>query len=84
MGYLSEENAKDEPNYFEAKSDCCWVLDPLYVTKDFIQEAGNYAMHLGLNYKQKPFMGVFLSLRKINYGSLMEEKVGENLDMEPT
>ena len=84
MGYLSEENAKDEPNYFEAKSDCCWVLDPLYVTKDFIQEAGNYAMHLGLNYKQNHWLVFFLSLRKINYGSLMEEKVGENLDMELT
>ena len=82
MGYLSEDNAKDEPNYFEAKSDCCWVLDPLYVTKDFIREAANYAMQLGLNYKQKLLMGFFLSLRKINYGSLMEEKVGENLDME--
>ena len=28
--------------------------------KDFIQEAGNYAIHLGLNYKQKPLIGVFL------------------------
>ena len=45
LGYLSEENAKDEPNYFEAKSDCCLVLDPLYVAKDFIQEAGNYAVY---------------------------------------
>lgn len=51
LDILSEENAKDEPNYFEAKSDWCWVLDPLDVTRDFIQGTGNYAMHLALNYK---------------------------------
>ncbi len=84
MGYLSEENAKDEPNYFEAKSDCCWVLDPLYVTNDFIQEAGNYTMHLGLIISKNHWLGFFLSLRKINYGSLMEEKVGANREMELT
>ena len=53
---LSEENAKNESNYFEAKSDWCWVLDPLDGTKDFIQGTGNYAMHLALNYKQKPLI----------------------------
>ena len=26
---LSEENVKDGLSYFEAKSDWCWVLDPL-------------------------------------------------------
>ena len=57
---LSEENVKNESNYFEAKSDWCWVLDPLDGTKDFIQGTGNYAMHLALNYKQKPFIGVVL------------------------
>ncbi len=57
---LSEENVKDGSNYFEAKSDWCWVLDPLDGTKDFIQGTGNYAMHLALNYKQKPLIGVVL------------------------
>ena len=57
---LSEENAKNESNYFEAKSDWCWVLDPLDGTKDFIQGTGNYAMHLALNYRQRPFIGVVL------------------------
>ena len=57
---LSEENVKDRLNYFEAKSDWCWVLDPLDGTKDFIQGTGNYAMHLALNYKQKPLIGVVL------------------------
>ena len=57
---LSEENVKDGLSYFEAKSDWCWVLDPLDGTKDFIQGTGNYAMHLALNYKQKPLIGVVL------------------------
>ena len=57
---LSEENVKDRLNYFEAKSDWCWVLDPLDGTKDFIQGTGNYAMHLALNYKKKPLIGVVL------------------------
>ena len=57
---LSEENVKDGSNDFEAKSDWCWVLDPLDGTKDFIQGTGNYAMHLALNYKQKPLIGVVL------------------------
>ena len=41
-------------------SDWLWVLDPLDGTKDFIQGTGNYAMHLALNYKQKPFIGIVL------------------------
>ena len=57
---LSEENSKDAAKIFEAKSDWCWVLDPLDGTKDFIQGTGNYAMHLALNYKQKPFIGVVM------------------------
>ena len=57
---LSEENVKDRLNCFETKSDWCWVLDPLDGTKDFIQGTGNYAMHLALNYKQKPLIGVVL------------------------
>ena len=35
----------------------------------------NYAMHLALNYKQKPYIGIVLIPEKMNYGYLMEEKV---------
>ena len=56
---LSEENFKAESNYSK-NSDWLWVLDPLDGTKDFIQGTQNYAMHLALNYKQKPFIGVVL------------------------
>ena len=57
---LSEENVKLDSNPFNTNSDWLWVLDPLDGTKDFIQSTGNYAMHLSLNYKQKPYLGVVL------------------------
>jgi len=57
---LSEENAKFSSEIFDSKSDWLWVLDPLDGTKDFIQGTGNYAMHLALNFKQKPYIGFVL------------------------
>ena len=57
---LSEENVKFESNTFKYDNDWLWVFDPLDGTKDFIQNTGNYAMHLALNYKQKPQIGFVL------------------------
>ena len=57
---LSEENVKISPQNCDLKNDWIWVLDPLDGTKDFIQGTGNYAMHLALNFKGKPFIGVVL------------------------
>ena len=57
---LSEENVKSEPYFLEKNRDWVWILDPLDGTKDFIQGTSNYAMHLALNYKNKPFIGVVL------------------------
>jgi len=56
---LSEENFKIQPNYSN-NVDWLWVLDPLDGTKDFIQGTQNYAMHLALNYKRKPYIGIVL------------------------
>ena len=57
---LSEENVKsDSPHRFR-NFDWRWVLDPLDGTKDFIQGSPNYAMHLALNYKQRPLIGIVL------------------------
>jgi len=56
---LSEENFKTSKT-FVTKNDWLWVLDPLDGTKDFIQGTGNYAMHLALNFKQKPYIGFVL------------------------
>ena len=57
---LSEENVKISYDCCINNSDWIWVLDPLDGTKDFIQGTGNYAMHLALNYKNKPYIGIVL------------------------
>ncbi len=57
---LSEENVKKDSKNFFQKSKWLWVLDPLDGTKDFIQGTPNYAMHLALNYENKPYLGVVL------------------------
>ena len=57
---LSEENIKIDSDNFNTNSDWVWILDPLDGTKDFIQGTSNYAMHLGLNYKKEPYLGVVL------------------------
>ena len=57
---LSEENVKIKPFKCDINNDFVWVLDPLDGTKDFIQGTGNYALHLCLNYKNKPYLGVVL------------------------
>ena len=57
---LSEENVKIESESYDPRADWLWVLDPLDGTKDFIQGTSNYALHLALNYKNKPFIGIVL------------------------
>ena len=57
---LSEENVKISSKTFDMKTEWIWVLDPLDGTKDFIQGTGNYAMHLALNFRQKPYIGFIL------------------------
>ncbi len=79
--FLSEENFKINPNSFDKKAEWLWVLDPLDGTKDFIQGTGHYAMHLALNYRQKPFIGVVLIPEKGELWITNGEKVWcENRD----
>ena len=76
---LSEENVKVESQKF--KAEWIWVLDPLDGTKDFIQGTQNYAMHLALNYRQRPYLGVVLIPEKEELWIAYEEKVwGEKRD----
>jgi 3'(2'), 5'-bisphosphate nucleotidase len=77
---LSEENFKIQSNYFN-NVDWLWVLDPLDGTKDFIQGTQNYAMHLALNYKQRPYIGIVLIPEKDELWISYEEKIWcENRD----
>ena len=72
---LSEENAKIDSSSCNTKADWIWVLDPLDGTKDFIQGTSNYAMHLALNYKQKPYIGIVLIPEKDELWIANGEKV---------
>ena len=55
--------------------DWLWVLDPLDGTKDFIQGTQNYAMHLALNYKRRPYIGIVLIPEKDELWISYEEKI---------
>ena len=57
---LSEETVKIESENIDINAKWLWVLDPLDGTKDFIQGTENYALHLALNYKQNPSIGIVL------------------------
>ena len=74
-GILSEENEKLEKGTCNNKFDWLWVLDPLDGTKDFIQATGNYAMHLALNCKNTPYLGVVLIPEKGELWFAYEDKV---------
>ena len=78
---LSEENVKIFPKDCDINSDWLWILDPLDGTKDFIQGTSNYAMHLSLNYKKTPYIGVVLIPEKCELWFSNGEKVwGEKRD----
>ena len=78
---LSEENFKIESETCNTRADWMWVLDPLDGTKDFIQGTSNYAMHLALNYKQKPLIGIVLVPERNELWITNGEKVwGEKRD----
>ena len=57
---ISEENVKENPNNRRINKNFVWLLDPLDGTRDFIQGTGNYAMHLALNCRNKPYLGIVL------------------------
>ena len=57
---LSEETVKIDSVNININAKWMWVLDPLDGTKDFIQGTKNYALHLALNYKKNPYIGIVL------------------------
>ena len=59
-GFLSEENDEINISNVDLQSEWLWVLDPLDGTKDYIQNTGEYAMHLALNYMNIPILGIVL------------------------
>ena len=57
--FLSEENVKDNNQYFLNK-DWVWIIDPLDGTRDFINKTGEYASHISLLFNKKNILGVVL------------------------
>ena len=72
---LSEENVKVDFSSCNTNADWIWILDPLDGTKDFIQSTGNYAMHLALNYKKRPYLGIVLIPEKNELWFALGEKL---------
>ena len=66
---ITEENTKIN-GFKNSKSDWVWLIDPLDGTKDFIQKTGEYAVHIALNYKNNPILGIVVlpSLDEIWFG----------------
>ena len=61
-----------------------WIIDPLDGTKDFINQTGEYAMHLALSYQKIPVFGIVLIpsreelwISQRNVGSWCESKSGK-------
>ncbi len=57
---LSEENGIIKLNNEDINTNWLWVLDPLDGTRDFLQKTKDYALHLALNYRNKPQLGFVL------------------------
>ena len=66
---ISEENSK-LISYEVSKSDWKWFIDPLDGTRDFIQNTGEYAVHIGLLFENKPILSLVLlpSLKEMWFG----------------
>ena len=58
--FLSEESEESEIHY-PLNSDFVWIIDPLDGTKDFIQNTGEYAVHIALTYKNKIVLSLVLA-----------------------
>ena len=55
MSYFPNHNIKsEESNFIDNNSNYTWFVDPLDGTRDFVQKSGEYAVHLGLIFKNKP------------------------------
>ena len=55
-GYLTEETYQaGDP---QLPQDWVWIIDPLDGTRDFIDQTGEYAIHIALTYQHRPVLAV--------------------------
>ncbi len=62
FAFLSEETDDD---LVRLDRDWVWIIDPLDGTTDFVNRTGEFAIHIGLAYQQRPVLGV-VALPSVN------------------
>lgn len=55
FAFLSEETDDD---LVRLERDWVWIIDPLDGTSDFVQRTGEFAIHIGLAYQQRPVLAL--------------------------
>jgi 3'(2'), 5'-bisphosphate nucleotidase len=55
FAYLSEET---EDNIDRIGHEWVWIIDPMDGTSDFIRRTDEFAVHIGLTYRQRPVLGL--------------------------
>jgi 3'(2'), 5'-bisphosphate nucleotidase len=55
FAYLSEETIDDSDRL---DHEWVWAIDPMDGTSDFINRTGEFAVHIGLSYRQRPVLGL--------------------------
>lgn len=58
FAYLSEET---EDNTERLSREWVWIIDPMDGTSDFIRRNGEFAVHIGLTYRQRPVLGIVVT-----------------------
>jgi len=54
-GILTEESRDNEKRL---EKDYVWIIDPIDGTQDFVEETGEFAVHIGLSYRDEAVLGV--------------------------
>jgi 3'(2'), 5'-bisphosphate nucleotidase len=55
-GYLTEETYRQQQE--PCPEEWVWIVDPIDGTKEFINKTGEYAVHIALTYRQRPWLAV--------------------------
>lgn len=75
FGYLSEETYKSLPEQSRktlVQTPWVWIIDPLDGTRDFIDQTGEYAVHIALADQGRPIVAVVVwpEAQKLYYATL--------------
>jgi 3'(2'), 5'-bisphosphate nucleotidase len=89
FGYLTEETFKLEPTSDRLQHEWVWIIDPLDGTKEYIQQTGEYAVHIALVQDRRPVLGIVvcpavgkLYYATLNGGTFLEQRDGETTPLQ--